>query len=315
MKAAVLAALDDVRYGDFRDPVAESPDQVVVEVRAAGVNHLDVAKAAGRFYGGVPELPSVVGTDGVGVLPETGERVYFDECVAPFGAMAERTLVARHGLLPVRPEVPDADAAVLGNAGMAAAVSLLWRAELRDGDRVVVLGATGAVGRLAVQLALLHGAAAVVAAGRTRTRLTTLDPVPAFVDLTDLDSLADRLRDAAGGAVDVFVDLVCGPPAERALHAAAVGARYVQVGAKAGDRLTLPAALLRSRLLTVRGSAGFREPAEVRARAYATLQDHRAAGQLVVDSVRFPLAEVRQAWTRQQTGPDGKLVVTPGTQG
>lgn len=302
MKAAVLAALGDVRYGEFPDPVASRPDHVVVEVRAAGVNHLDVAKAAGRFYGGVPELPSVVGTDGVGVVAATGERVYFDECVPPFGAMAQRTLVARDGLLPVLSGVSDEAAAVLGNAGMAAAVALLWRAELRAGDRVAVLGATGAVGRLAVQLARLHGAAAVVAAGRRD---------PTMVDLTDLDSLADRLRAAAGGPVDVVVDLVCGPPAEQALHAAAVGARYVQVGAKAGDRLTLPAALLRSRLLTLRGTAGVLEPPDVRARAYATLQDHHAAGRLTVDAIRYPLADVEQAWARQQAGPPAKLVVTP----
>src|SRR4051812_8366140 len=150
--------------GEFAEPSA-SPGTVVVDVAAAGLHPLDLHKATGTFYTGPPPLPSVVGTDGVGRLAD-GRRVYFDATVTPHGSMAERTLVPNDALLDVAEGVDDAVAAALGNTGLAAWLSLAWRAELQQGETVLVLGATGAVGRVAVQVAKTLGAERVVAADR-----------------------------------------------------------------------------------------------------------------------------------------------------
>ena len=100
MRAAVLHELGVPRADDFAEPQA-GDGQAVVEVLAAGVNPVDVAISAGRFYAGAPPLPSVAGREGVGVLD--GRRVYFDAPIAPYGSMAERTLVDRQGTY----DVPD----------------------------------------------------------------------------------------------------------------------------------------------------------------------------------------------------------------
>src|SRR3954447_895324 len=144
VRAAVLEEHGSTpRVAEFAEPQA-TDDHVVVEVRAAGLHHLDVHKATGTFYMGPPPLPSVVGTDGVGRLPD-GRRVYFDTTVQPYGSMAERTLVPADAVLEVAEGVEDAVAAALGNTGMAAWLALEWRAELKPGETVLVLGACGAV--------------------------------------------------------------------------------------------------------------------------------------------------------------------------
>src|SRR3954452_17001818 len=173
MKAALLHAYDaPPRHDEFAAPEATDA-HAVVDVTAAGVNQVDLMKATGRFYTGPPPLPSVVGSDGVGRLPD-GRRVYFDSCVAPYGAMAERTLVPRDGLIDVPDGIDDAVAAALGNAGLAAWLSLTGRAALAPGEPVLVPGATGAVGTIAVQAAKVLGAGRVVAAARPGERLEAL---------------------------------------------------------------------------------------------------------------------------------------------
>src|SRR5215218_7573028 len=145
MRAAVLHEHGATpRVGEFDDP-GDAPDGVCVQVAAAGLHHLDLHKATGTFYMGPPPLPSVVGTDGVGRLPD-GRRVYFDTTVAPHGSMAARTLVPEEATLDVADGVEDVVAAALGNTGLAAWIALTWRARLEAGETVLVLGATGALG-------------------------------------------------------------------------------------------------------------------------------------------------------------------------
>ena len=157
MHAAVLNALGEApRYDTFDDPVA-SEHHEVVRVLAAGVNHLDLAKASGTFYTGPPPVPSVVGSDGVGVT-DGGRRVFFDAPVAPFGSWADRALVTSADLFDVADGVSDAAAAALGNTGLAAWLALEWRAQLEPGESVLVLAASGALGSVAVQVARLLGA-------------------------------------------------------------------------------------------------------------------------------------------------------------
>jgi NADPH2:quinone reductase len=311
MRAAVLTEPGSPAFGDFADPEAGAPGEEVIEVLAAGINHLDLAKAAGTFYTGPPPLPSVPGSDGVGRRADRS-RVYFDAPVAPFGSLAERTLVASETLLPVPDAVDDATAAAAGNAGIAA-MTALDRARLAPGERVLVLGATGTVGRIAVQASLAAGAARVVAAGRDEDRLRALAAATgcAVVALGQTAPSAADFEAAADGPVDVIVDPLWGEPALAAMGAAAQRARLVQLGQRAGTTIELPAALIRSRRLELIGVSGALESHADRAAAYAALMELIAAGKVAVELERVPLERIEDAWRRQAAGAATKLVVTP----
>ncbi len=310
MQAAVLTALGQPpTYDTFDDP-RPAEDQQAVRVLAAGVNHVDLAKASGRFYTGPPPLPSVVGSDGVG-LTQDGHRVFFDAPLAPYGSWAERALVSPADLLQVANGVSDAVAAALGNSGLSAWLALEWRAQLQPGEHVLVLAASGALGSVAVQAARLLGAGRVVAADRSAERLSRIDSADATVVLDDDADLAASLRAESSTGYDVIIDPLWGAPAVAAMGAAAHGARHIQVGQLAGTEVTLPAPLVRSKALDVRGMAGFHASRAVRQAAYLALTGHAARGELAVDLEEIPLAEVQDAWRRQAAGPGTKLVLIP----
>jgi NADPH:quinone reductase-like Zn-dependent oxidoreductase len=315
MKAAVLHRPGEPpRMDDFDEPV-EDNGHVVAHVTAASINHLDLQKASGRFYTGPPPVPSVVGSDGVARL-EDGRRVFFDSTAGPFGSMAERTLVDESALLDIPDQVDDELAAALGNSGLAAWLALAWKAALDPGETVLVLGATGAVGGVAVQVAKALGAGWVVAAGRDAKRLERLRErgADAVVALDRKADLPAALQSATRGGADVIVDPLWGPPALAAMQAAAPCARHVQVGHMAGATLELPATLLRSSELQLLGFAVFHAPLELRRASYTHLTRAAARGEIEIDLERVPLADVDEAWQRQQEGPGTKLVVVPGTQ-
>jgi NADPH:quinone reductase-like Zn-dependent oxidoreductase len=315
MKAAVLHEHDTTpEYGDFEEP-SPAPGSAVVDVAAAALHHLDLHKATGRFYMGPPPLPSVVGTDGVGRLE--GRRVYFDATVAPFGSMAERALVPEDVLFEVADGLDDATAAALGNTGLGAWLAVAWRSRLQPGETVLVLGATGAVGSVAVQAAKLLGAGRVVAAARPSERLAALleRGADATVEL-DGDDLTAAIKNAAGGDVDVTIDTLWGEPAVAAIGAAARWARHVQVGQIAGLELPLPAPAVRSVSLDLCGFSVAHPPVDVRREGYLRLSTHAARGELVVDVERFPLEQVGTAWERQRQATGGaKLVLVTEKEG
>ncbi|MFG1699724.1 zinc-binding alcohol dehydrogenase family protein [Nonomuraea sp. NPDC049309] len=314
MRAAVLHDHGTPpRCEEFDDP-RPSDDTAVVEVEAAGLSHLDVAKASGTFYTGPPPLPSVAGSDGVGRLPD-GRRVFFDTVVPPYGSLAERVLVPSRALFDVAEGIDSKMAAALGNSGLAAWLALEWRARLRPGETVLVLGATGAMGTAAVQIARALGAGRVVAAARPSERLRRLD-ADAVVELDGEDGtdgpgrdLAAAMREAAGGGADVVIDPLWGPPALAAMGAARHGARHIQLGQQAAMRIDLPAPLVRSAALDIRGFAIFHAPIEVRRDAYLRMTRLAASGGLKLDLEVIPLADITGAWERQRCGPGTKLVV------
>jgi NADPH2:quinone reductase len=198
-------------------------------------------------------------------------------------------------------EVPDgvdaALAAALGIAGLAGWVPLAWRAPVRADDRVLVLGATGAVGQVAVQAAKLLGAAHVVAAGRDPDRLERA-----------LELGADETVPLDGdfGEPTYVFDPLCGEPLERAVAAAAPRARIVQLGQSAGPTATLPSAAIRGKQLDVLGFSDFGVAPDVMAEHYVRLVGHAAAGEITLELDRVGLDEVAAAWERP-----GKLVVCP----
>jgi NADPH:quinone reductase-like Zn-dependent oxidoreductase len=306
MRAAIVTTTGaPPQAGDFDDPTA-SDGNAVATVRVAGLNPVDLYKASGEF-GDVP-LPSVAGSEGVADLD--GRRVYFADAVAPFGSMAERTLIDPAEAFDV-PDGLDDDAAVtLGIAGLAAWLPLCHHAPLQGGERVLVLGATGIAGQLAVQAAKLLGAGTVVAAGRDAETLAPLRERGAdAIAVLDDDDPGAALADAAGDGFDVVADYVYGAPGQAALEQTKPGASHVVVGGGAGQEASLPFRDLQGR--RVIGHANWFVPLGVRREAYTSMAEHWIAGRLSVEIQRFALDDVGEAWETQASSPHRKLVVVP----
>jgi NADPH2:quinone reductase len=280
--------------------VGEAPEAPgeSLEVLAAPLNPIDRAVAAGQFYGGHPPLPFVPGCECVG--RERGGRIVWTFSgglgLARNGAMAER---AEPGAVVA--EVPDgadpALAAALGIAGLAGWMPVAWRAPIREDDRVLVLGATGTAGVVAVQAARLLGAAHVLAAGRDPDRLEQA-----------LALGADEVvaLDGDFGEPTYVFDPLCGEPLERAVAAAAPGARIVQLGQSAGPAASLPSAAIRGKQLELYGFSDFAVPADVLSEHYKRLVGHALAGEIALEVERVGLDEIGGAWSRP-----GKVVVCP----
>jgi NADPH2:quinone reductase len=310
MRAAVLREYGVPRPGEFREPVA-GPEHAVVEVLAAGVNPVDISICAGRFYGGKPSLPCVAGREGVGVL--SGRRVYFDAPVTPFGSIAERALIDPRSAYPVPDAVADGLAVALGISGLAAWLALTWRAELERGEHVLVLGASGMVGQIAVQAANLLGAGRVVAAARSadaieRCRALGAD---ACVRLDAGVDVAAALAEAAEGRLDVVIDPVFGEPFAAAVQAASFNARLVHLGAAAAAQATLPSAAIRGKMLVIMGHTNFGAPPGVKRAAYEQLLGAAVRGELSVEVESLPLESVGEAWRRVEAGAHRKIVLRP----
>ena len=278
---------------------APEPDGDSLEVLTAALNPVDYAVAAGRFYGGHPPLPFVPGCECVG--RDGGGRVVWTFGgglgLARNGTLAERatpgTVVAE------MPEGADpAIAAALGIAGLAGWMPVAWRAPVRSDDRVLVLGATGTAGNVAVQAAKLLGARHVVAAGRDAARLGRT------LELGADETVA---LDGDFGEPTYVFDPLCGEPLERAVAAAAPGARIVQLGQSAAPAASLPSAAIRSKQLELLGYSNFAVAPDVLAEQFRRLVGHAMAGNIVLDVERVPLNDVGSAW-----GNPGKHVVIVG---
>lgn len=310
MRAAVLGEVGGIpEYGEFDDPTGR-PDGAVVEVSAAGLNPVDIATAGGLM--GEVVVPSVAGEEGIGTYE--GRRVYFQECRAPFGSFAERTLVDPELLVDVPDGVEDELALCFGIAGMAAWNSLEWRGRLREGERVLVLGASSVVGQIAVQAAKLMGAGRVVAAARNeealaRTRALGAD---AIVNIAgERDEIAERIAAAADGGFDLIMDAVWGEPATAALPALADHGRLVQVGNAASPLAEITPRGLRAKLASILFYTNVQLPQELKARSFQRMCEHGARGELRVAVEVVPLEDIADAWRRQGRGPHHKLVIQP----
>ncbi len=306
MRAAILTApATDPHVGAFEDP-APAAGQAVVEVAAAGVNPIDIRLASGQL--GQPRTPAVVGLEGVGTLDD-GRRVYFSSCVRPYGSWAERTLIEPERAFPVPDGLDDELAVAIGISGIAAWIPVAHHADVQPGESVLVLGATGTVGRIAVQAAKLLGAGRVVGTARDADALREVERLGADATVPLHGDYAAALEDAAGAGFDVVIDPLYGEPFEAALPAAAVGARLVTIGESAGPLARVPFRALQGR--THIGHANGMVAKELIRDAYAKLAEHAAAGRIAVEIERFPLERADEAWRAQQAGPGRKLVVVP----
>ncbi|MDR3739137.1 MAG: zinc-binding alcohol dehydrogenase family protein [Terracidiphilus sp.] len=301
-------------YQTFSDPTPQE-GEVLIKVAAAGLHPIVKALAKGAHYSAGSELPVVPGIDGVGTTPD-GERVYFMAARRPWGAMGEFTVAVKERCVPLPEGLDTAQAAAVANPGMSAWLSLKERAGLRPGETVVILGATGVAGHLAIQSARRLGAGRIVAAGRNVQSLAG-ENVDAVIGLGEEEGAVREAmaREAAAG-IDVVIDYLWGRPTELLLEALAKGfnaaatrqTRWVEVGSSAGTTITLPGATLRSVDLRLLGSGFGSVPLEGIYAAIPQLFAMATEGALRLDVETVPLAEVEQAWTRTEKAQ--RLVLT-----
>jgi len=321
MKAAVLHALGSIpRFEDFPDP-QPGQDEVLVHVTAASLKNIDKALASGSHYGSDGQLPTVCGVDGVGVL-ENGTRVFCGGARRPYGMMATLSVVLRTWCVPVPDGVDDCVAAALPNPALSSWLPLTRRAQLKRGETVLVLGATGVAGKLAVQIAKHLGAGRVVAAGRNERILQTLASLGADATIalsqSDEDLALAFSREALRGHFDIVLDYVWGHPTEVLLaaltghdvRAESRGVRLIEIGEMAGPTICLSAAALRSSGIEISGTGGGSVPHSVIFDAFPKVWALAASGQLHIDTERVPLADVESAWRRNDL-PGRRLVIIP----
>jgi NADPH:quinone reductase-like Zn-dependent oxidoreductase len=316
MKAAVVDAFDlPPRYAEFPEPTPVL-DEVLASVKAAALTQLVRAQASGKHYSaGKP--PFVPGADGVGLVE--GRRMYFAFPRPPSGSMAERVAVKRTLCTPIPDALDDVTAAAAANPGMAAWAGLTRRARFVRGEAVLVNGATGVSGRVAIQVAKYLGARRVVVTARNPASESELRALgaDAFICLTLAQAeLVDAFRAELGDhGIDVVLDFLYGNSAEAFVHAC-VGAaqgkaeprvRFVQIGTLAGPNITLPGAVLRSSGLELLGSGLGALSHEELVTCIGEFFQSYGPAKVRVATEAAPLADVAEAWTRK-TG--ARLVLT-----
>jgi NADPH:quinone reductase-like Zn-dependent oxidoreductase len=324
MKAAVVDALGQTPvYTDFTEP-ASREGAVVATVEAAALTNLTRGLLSGNHYASKEiQLPAVAGVDGVARLGDG--RLVYTGAIAPYGMMAERALVNPDAVTLLPDAIDPVTAAAIPNPGLSAWMSLDYAAAVKPGAHVLVLGATGVTGSVAVQLAKsVFGAQHVVVAGRNTERLRWLRSVGADDAITiGEDDLGASVAAAhAERPFDAVLDCLWGEPAEQVLtalgssHAAAHyhATRFVQIGAMAGPTINLPAGILRGNGITLVGvgigSVPFGVLNGARNEGLPRLLAMVAAGELHIQTKQRPLAEVADAWSSPE--PSGtRVVLTP----
>jgi NADPH:quinone reductase-like Zn-dependent oxidoreductase len=232
------------------------------------------------------------------------------------GSFAERATVGEPEAIELPPDADEALAASLGIAAQTAWAALEWRAQLEQGETVLVLGASGAVGQVAVQAAKVLGAGRVVAAARdeaalARARELGADAAVALGGAGGPEELAQVFHEAAGGDVQVTIDPLWGEPAVAAAHAAAPQGRIVQLGQSAGVTAELPSSVVRGKGLSILGLFLGLVPQATKADAFRRMLSLAQEGKLVVEHEVLPLDRVGEAWARQAASPHGKLLLRP----
>jgi NADPH:quinone reductase-like Zn-dependent oxidoreductase len=319
MNAAVVTSFaEPPHYQTFDVPTTSDPDEALVQVLAAGLHPRVRSGAGGRHYTSTGELPMIPGVDAV-ARREDGTVIYFAADDDTLGTMSEWTLADRRRSVELPADADVARIAAAMNPAMSSWVALRRRVNLQPGQSVLVLGATGNAGSMAIQIAKLLGAGRVVGAGRDPERLAALEAVgaDALVQLTaDEDATSAALAEAAAD-VDVVIDYLWSTPARLAMQAI-TGARgdrgapldWVQIGALTGPTLELPSAWLRGTALRIQGSG----QGSVSPRTYLgelpALVTEINAGRIAVDVRTAPLSEVESVWSQPEV-PGSRTVLIP----
>lgn len=304
MRAAHIAV-----DGDFslieREAPEPRPGHRIIHVTAAGIGPTDLMRAKG-FFGPVAG-PYIPGGEGVGRLDD-GTRVYFGHSAPPYGAMAERTLVSDAEIWAAPDGLDDDQVIALAISGTGALLPL-EEARIAPGEEVLILGATGPVGQIGLQVARLLGAGRVVAAARSEPKLRALQE-RGLADAIAVIGTGDdeaALKAASTSGYTVILDVIYGPPAEAAMRASAPGARMMSIGVQAGQTVSLSL-----RDLVFRSHIGVgtgQRPTTERRAAFGRLMAMALEQGLRADTIAFPLDRAAQAWAAQAGSPHGKIIV------
>lgn len=319
MYAAVVRSFDSGPKYEIHDtPVPLGEHEALVDVLAAGL-HLRVrAQANGSHYTSTDELPLIPGVDGVGRLPD-GQLVYFVITDTALGSFADKTVIDLRRSVPIPAHADPVLIAAAMNPAMSAWVTLRRRVQAKSGFKVLILGATGNSGQMAVQIAKLMGASQIIAAGRDPDRLRSLTPLGADVTVSlagDPQASALRLGEAAS-EVDIVLDYLWGEPAGLAmiplLTRRADRSRlltWIQIGSVAGADAAIPSAALRSANFQIIGSGqGSVTPAGYLAE-FPALIDAIAGGKLIANPIACPLPKIEEVWNTP-AGSQQRVVFTP----
>jgi len=320
MKAAIVLGVGRTPvYIDFQEPVV-SPGENRIRVTAAALSPLVKGRASGQHYSSSGRFPFVAGVDGVGHLDD-GRRVYFILPRAPHGSMAEETVVPSAQCLPLPEELDDVTAAAIANPGMSSWAAYIERARLKRGETVLINGATGTSGRLAVQVAKHLGAGRIIATGRNLEVLSSLGALGANVTIPVSENeaaLEKSFVEQLAAGVDVVIDYLWGKSAEallRAVATAGTGAapmRFVQVGATSGSSITLPGGVLRSSPIELMGSGLGSVASDRLIHCISEVLKAARPGGFEIATKAAPLSEVESAW--RESGSGLRTVFTIGAK-
>ena len=319
MNAAVVTSFDQPpHYQQFEMPQPATDDEILVDVLAVGLHPRTRTGAAGAHYTSTGTLPMIPGIDAVGRRPD-GKRIYFVAGDDVVGTMADKALVDARRAIELPDDVDVIRVAAAMNPAMSAWIALRRRVPLEPGQSVLVLGATGNAGSMAVQVAKRLGAAHVVGAGRDLTRLKALKTLGAddVVQLTaDAEATAAALG-AAAAEVDIVLDYLWGKPSQRAIMALVTersdrsrAMNWIQIGAVAGPTIELPSVALRSANLRLQGNGQGAVSTEVYLAELPSLVDEIDAGTIAVTAKSWPLADVEKVWLRREM-PGERTVLVP----
>jgi NADPH:quinone reductase-like Zn-dependent oxidoreductase len=311
VKAAVVSSFETApRYEEFPVPVPQGDDEMLIDVIAAGLHPRVRSQAAGSHYTSTDELPLVPGIDGVG-RGSDGLLRYFILPDTTMGAMAEQTVIdTRRSIILPEDSDPIAVAATM-NPAMSCWIALRQRVPFQAGQNVLVLGATGNAGQMAVQIAKLLGASQVIAAGRDADRLAAL-PALGATDTVLLDALGPAVSE-----VDVVIDYLWGEPTAAAMIAVVTGRAdrgrpltWIEIGSAAGPTASIPSAALRAARLQIVGSGqGSVSSREILAELPA-LAEQITSGTFDIDAQPTALADVERAWADAAHATQ-RIVITP----
>ncbi len=300
------------RIEDLPDPTPRE-GEALLRVRAAALNPVDIFIASGRFYGPVPDPPFIGGAECVAEVIEApgieaGTRVWN---LGVHGALAELATAPVDRLVPVPDDISDEMAAAIGIAGLAGWMAVLSRGRLTSDETVIVVGASGAVGQIAIQAAVGRGAR-VIAAARSEKGLARARALGADATVPIDDSFAESLAAAAPDGIDLAIDMVWGEAAPVVLGHLSPRGRLVQVGNAAAPEATIIGGPLRGRRLDIRGFSVYSEHFGDVASGYGELASAAADGEVVLEIETYSLMNAPQAWADQKAGAGGsKLVVVP----
>lgn len=320
MKAAVIHQLGTVpRAENFQDPIAQA-DQLLMNVKAASVKNLDKMRASGKHYASYTELPAIVGIDGAGEL-EDGTRIYAQGMT---GMIAEKALVNKNRYVVLPDNLDFATAAALPNAVLGSALALLYRGQMKAGHTVLINGATGVTGQVAVQLAKFYGASKIIATGRNEASLAKLVELGADTTISlkqDDEAFTKTLRQIhAETPVDIVIDYLWEHPIELIIQVMKGSGhnpfthpvRMVTVGSMAGENIQLASGTLRSSAIEIVGSGlGSISPQGMQDFSSKILPEMfalAASGKLTIDTVTAPLDEIHEVWEKE-IGAGKRLVI------